>query len=199
VSGVGRTTATAAARELVDGHRPRLLVSAGFAGALDPALRRGVVVRPDLAVLDGEARRISLLPGPCPDHPAAMPVTIVTADAVAGSVASKRALAARSGGQLVDMETFAVAEVAEMAGLPCAAERVISDDAHESLPREVAALAAPQSALRRLGAAVNAIGRRPAAALDLWRLWEHSVRDARALAAAVTDVIRQAPGPLSGP
>ena len=44
---------------------------------------------------------------------------------------------------------------------PARAVRVISDDATEDLPREIAALAAPQSALRRLGAAFNAVGHRP--------------------------------------
>jgi nucleoside phosphorylase len=62
------------------------------------------------------------------------------------------------------METFAVAEVAAEAGLPCLAVRVISDNAHETLPGEVASLSAPQSPLRRLGAVVGAVGRRPAAA-----------------------------------
>jgi len=115
-------------------------------------------------------------------------------DAVAATVEMKRRLAARTGGKLVDMETFAVAEVAAAAGLPCAAVRVISDDARETLPGEVAALSAPQSPLRRLGAAVGAVGRRPAAAVDLWRLWERSVVDSRTLAAAVVDAISVWPG-----
>lgn len=187
-SGVGRAAAAAAARQLIDGHRPRLIISAGFAGGLDPELQRGVAVRPEHAVMDEANRRIGLAVPAGPT--ASSSLTIVTVDAVAATVGMKRSLAARSGGQLVDMETFAVAEIAAAAGLPCAAVRVISDDAHETLPGEVTALSAPQSTLRRLGAAVGAVGRRPAVAVDLWRLWERSVVDSRTLADAVVDAIR---------
>ena len=188
ISGVGRVAAAAAARQLIDGHQPRLVVSAGFAGGLDPTLQRGVAVRPNVAVLDPATQPITLA---APSSPtASAPLTIVTVDAVAATVEMKRSLAARTGGQLVDMETFAVAEVAAEAGLPCLAVRVISDDAHETLPGEVASLSAPQSPLRRLGSVVGAVGRRPAAAVDLWRLWERSVVDSRTLADAVADAIR---------
>lgn len=188
ISGVGRAAAAAAARQLVEGHRPRLLVTAGFAGGLDPDLRRGAAVRPVTAVTDDATRPIALAAPP--PSTAGGPLTVVTVDMVAATVAMKQGLAARTGGQLVDMETFAVAEVAVAAGLPCAAVRVISDDAHEALPGEVAALATPQSSLRRLGAVVGALGRRPAVAVDLWRLWERSVVDSRTLADAVADAIR---------
>jgi adenosylhomocysteine nucleosidase len=191
ISGVGRVAAATAARQLIDGHRPRLIVSAGFAGGLDPDLRRGIAVRPEVAVMVHAARRITLAAAP---RPHSKPLAIVTVDAVAATVERKQSLAARSGGQLVDMETFAVAEVAAEAGLPCAAVRVISDDAHETLPGEVASLSAPQSPLRRLGAVVGAVGRRPTAAVDLWRLWERSVVDSRTLADAVADAIRAWPG-----
>jgi hypothetical protein len=76
--------------------------------------------------------------------------------------------------------------------------RVISDDAMQELPREVAALVAPQSSMRRLGAAVAAIGRRPRAALDMWRLYEHAVADGRTLAAALERLIESLPTKPSG-
>src|SRR4051794_30888723 len=40
VAGLGREAARVGAQLLLDGHRPRWIVSAGFAGALDPDLRR---------------------------------------------------------------------------------------------------------------------------------------------------------------
>lgn len=190
ISGVGRAAAAAAARQLVDGHQPRLLISAGFAGGLDPDLRRGAAVRPDTVVTEGSSRRLPLA---VPPGVAALgPLTIVTVDVVAATVEMKRRLAARTGGRLVDMETSAVADVAAAAGVPCAGVRVISDDAGETLPGEVAALAAPQSPLRRLGTLVGAVGRRPAAAVDFWRLWERAVVDSRTLAAALDEAIREA-------
>ena len=191
VCGAGRAAAAAAASQLIDGHHPGLLITAGFAGGLDPGLQRGVAVRPAVVLLAPEGRRIALVPESTTGVSAATPLTIVTTDTIAATTTDKRALAAGTGGHLVDMETFAVAEAATAAGLPCAAVRVISDDARETLPGEVAALAAPQSSWRRVGAVINAVGRRPGAAQDLWRLWERSVVDARTLAAAVVELIAQ--------
>lgn len=188
IGGVGTAAASRAARMLVAGHRPALLVSAGFAGGLDPALVRGAVVRPAVAIADGDPRRIPLARTAADGPGADGGTTIVTVAGIVATPDAKRALAARSGAQVVDMETHAVAEVAAAAALPCAAVRVISDAAHEALPREVADLARPQSALRRFGAALGAVGRRPRAALDLWQLYEHAVIDARTLAAALREV-----------
>ena len=185
VGGVGTAAAARAARLLVAGHRPRTLVSAGFAGGLDPTVPRGAVVRPTTAIVDGAPHDLPLTVFTTRDDAGLPPLTIVTVAAVVGTPDEKRMLAARTGAHLVDMETHAVARVAAEAGLPCAAVRVVSDDAAQALPHEVAALARPQSALRRLGAAVAAVGRRPGVARDLWRLYEHAVVDAKILATAL--------------
>lgn len=185
VGGVGAGAAARAARLLVAGHRPRLLVSAGFAGGLDAALARGTVVRPTVSVADGAGDPLALTAA---GGPLSEPLTIVTVADVVVTPAAKRALAARAHAHLVDMETHAVAEVAHAAGIPCAAVRVISDAVDDTLPREVAALARPQSTMRRLGAALGAVGRRPRAALDLWRLYEHAVVDAKTLAQALAEL-----------
>lgn len=186
VGGTGSAAAVRAARLLVDGHRPGLLVSAGFAGGLAPALLRGAVVRPAVSVGDHDPRPLPLDTRGCPTD--AAPLTIVTVADVVTTPAAKRSLADRTAAHLVDMETRAVAEVAAAAGLPCASVRVISDAVDDELPREVAALARPQSTMRRLGAALGAIGRRPRAALDLWQLYEHAVVDAKTLARAITEL-----------
>ncbi len=197
VAGIGAAAAAAATRLLVEGHRPRLLITAGFAGGLDPALFRGSVVRPGVSLAESGADPIRLSPIGTVAESASRAAAIITVSAVAATVEAKRLLATRFGAQLVDMETHAVASVARAAGIACAAVRVISDDASQELPREVAALAAPQSSLRRLGAAVGAIGRRPRAAVDLWRLWEHAVIDGKTLAAALVELVQAVPGPPS--
>jgi adenosylhomocysteine nucleosidase len=190
VGGIGADAAARAARLLIDGHRPRLLVSAGFAGGLDPALARGALVRPTLVVDEAGGGALPLALVSAAETTA--PLTICTVRRIVRSPDEKRALAAASGAALVDMETHAVARVAAAAGLPCAGVRVVSDDATQALPREVAALAAPQSALRRFGAAVGSLARRPGAAVDLWRLWEHAVIDGRTLAAGLAETCRSA-------
>lgn len=190
VSGAGIDRATRACRQLIAGHRPQLIVSAGFTGALSERVARGQVVglvrafRRDhdpiaLAVARTMAR--------------AEQFTILTVDHVICTPADKRSLAAATGADLIDMETWGVAQVAHDAGLECVGLRVVSDAVAEELPREMATLVQPQSSLRRFGAALRAIGRRPGAAVDMWRLWENAVVDARTLAAALEPFIGSLP------
>ncbi len=195
VAGAGAEAAQRATRLLIDGHRPRLILSAGFAGGLDPALVRGTAVSPRQALTrTGGPPIVCTATGQgslstSPIGPSAgiqsSDLAIVSVDHVVATAAAKRELAVASGASLVDMETYAVATVAQAAGLACVSIRVISDDSSQELPREIAALVQPQSGMRRLGAALGAIGRRPRAAVDMWRLWEHAVVDGRTLARAI--------------
>lgn len=187
VGGSGRAAAARAARSILVGHRPRLLVSAGFCGGLDPRFGRGQVVEPKSTVLEGEDAPLPLTSA---GHAAA--ATIVTVAAVVPTAAAKRALARRTGAQLVDMETHAVAREAATAGVPCTALRVVSDDATTDLAPEIASLGAPLSPLRRLGLAVGAVARRPRAAADLWGAWERAVVDGRTLGAALVALVAAA-------
>jgi hypothetical protein len=41
--------------------------------------------------------------------------------------------------------------------------------------------------MRRAGAVIGMLGRRPRAALDLWQLWERAVVDGRTLSAALVN------------
>lgn len=194
VAGVGRDAARRAARFMVDGHRPRLLVSAGFAGGLDPSLPRGALVEP--VVVRDEFGAAATLPLAAAGQGGG---AIVTVDRIVRTPREKAALAAATAAVIVDMETLAVAEVARDAGLPCRAVRVISDAAGDELPPDVTRLIAPQSAFRRAGSVLGMLGRRPRAALDLWQLWERAVVDGRTLADALVTLCRSLPEAESRP
>ena len=58
-SGAGRENAARAAEVLIDGHRPKIVVSAGFAGGLDPSLKRHDILLAD-SVIDSSGRQIIL-------------------------------------------------------------------------------------------------------------------------------------------
>lgn len=178
VGGVGTERAARAAALLVEGHRPRMLASAGFAGGLQPGCPRGALVAVTRALRSG-ATACELADLALPALPRG---TIVTVDDPVSTPAAKRALGGSTGAALVDMETHAVASVARSTGLPCAGLRVVSDAVDDRLPPEVTGLSRPQSGWRRLGAAMGAVGRRPGAVIDLWRLWERAVVDGRRLA-----------------
>lgn len=182
VAGVGVERAARACRLLVDGHRPRVVISAGFAGALCADLDRGCVVGPQLTV---RAATDPIHLAPVESIPAVRPLTIVTVDRIVSTVAEKQRLATETAADLVDMETWAVAREALAAGVPCRCLRVVSDAATDTLPPEIATLAEAASPWRRLGATLRTVGSRPAAAADLWRLYERAVVDSRTLADAL--------------
>lgn len=190
VGGAGADRAARACRLIVEGHRPRLIISAGFAGALATGFVRGTVVMPGRAFRAGDAVLDLVAGGEPRNEP--LP-TIVTVDRVACSADDKRALADATGADLVDMETWGVARAARDAGLGCACLRVVSDTATDDLPLEVASLVKPQSGLRRLGAALRALSQRPGAAVDMWRLWENAVVHGRLLADALERHIARIP------
>lgn len=187
VGGVGSARAERATRLLVDGHRPRTLISAGFAGALDRSLARGSVVHPSAVrgLADGTVRHLDGQGGPL----------LVTVDAIVRTAAEKHAMADATGATIVDMETLAVADVARQAGLPCHGLRVISDAAGDELPADIGRLLKPQSATRKVGAVLGLLSRRPRAAMDLWHLWERAVVDGRTLSDALVELIGRLPSP----
>ena len=192
VSGAGVSAAGRAATMLVEGHAPALLVSAGFAGGLAPSLVRGALVLPTRVVREGSGS-LSLAPPPIDLAGAIIGGDVVTVDTIVTTSAAKRALHSATGAVIVDMETHAVASAAAAANIPCASVRIVSDAAGDELPADIARLVAPQSAFRRAGAALAALGRKPTAAGTLWRLWEHAVVDGRALAAALEKLVATLP------
>lgn len=193
IGGVGGAAATRATQLLIDGHRPERLVSAGFAGGLSPELQQGQLIYPSRLLDGSEAGRPPLGVDPELAEPLWAAVSsdtrsLVTVDHIIGDAAAKQQLHDRTGADLVDMETFAVATVAAAAGLSVLACRVVSDAAGDTLPREVAQVSKPQSTMRRFGTVLGAIGRRPKAALDFWKLWEQSLTQSQRLGQGLADL-----------
>ena len=186
ISGVGQEAARNAAQLIIDGHQPHTLISAGFAGALAPHLEHGTVLVPE-RILDDNQQCIyplghsdqSLWPG---ENIIDSKATLITVDSVITSKEKKARLRQETHADLVDMESAAVALVAQNANVQFLAVRVISDTSEETLPPEVSRLSQPQSPMHRFGAALAAITRRPAAVTDLWRLWEQGMSCSRTLA-----------------
>jgi adenosylhomocysteine nucleosidase len=142
VSGIGTAAAKRASMELIAAGATAL-VSWGMAGALDPTLTAGTVCLPS-EVISSDGRcfiaahpwreaLVALLAGN-------RPVTcgrLLTSSQAIGTVAAKEVAYAATGAHAVDMESSAVAQVAEMHGLPFIAVRVIVDTAGDVLPRAV--------------------------------------------------------------
>lgn len=142
VAGMGSENATHAAHRLVEAGA-RGLVSWGCAAALSPTLKPGDLCLP-AEIVDTHAGRwaasrswherarralqgaVELSPG-----------TLLTADQPAATSAEKRTLAAQFHAIAVDLESAAVAAVAQKRKVPFLAVRAIADPADMGLPRAV--------------------------------------------------------------
>jgi adenosylhomocysteine nucleosidase len=182
LTGMGRPRAQRGAELLLDGHRPRWLVSAGFAGALDPTLERNQIVLPDRVVnLEGGSFAIDLSVPPEARAQGLRSGTLVTVDDVVRTAVEKAALRQKTGAHVVDMETSAIAALCGNRGVRFLPVRVVSDDARSDLPPEILAIVGRSGGLR-LGATVGALWKRPSSVKDLLRLRQHAVEAAERLA-----------------
>jgi hopanoid-associated phosphorylase len=135
--GIGEQAAARAAEGL-HAAGATSLVSFGLAGALDTALRPGNLVLPEL-IQAGRPFHVDLpwrnrLRDLLPSHIHVASGTLAASRHVLTSAAEKLALAQDTGACAVDMESGAIAEVAERAGLPFLAVRAISDPIDFSPP-----------------------------------------------------------------
>lgn len=178
-SGMGLDRAATAARRLVDDVSPDHIVVVGVAGGLGPTTVGGLV-RPE--VVEDRASGESFVASPIAEA-AGM---ISSSDDFALSPAIVDRLIA-AGVLAVDMETAAVARVADERGLPWSAVRVISDLVTDHPDDAVLGLAHPDGR-PDLAAAARFVLRNPRRVPQLVRLG----RDARrAATAAAVETARQ--------
>jgi adenosylhomocysteine nucleosidase len=194
-TGVGRDSARRAfdwllGTPLLDNvpYRPKVVVSAGFCGALRPGYRVGDVVVADEVVADGKS-----WPVPWPGELAAgewqPPLhhdRLLCASHLVGDVAEKEALA-REGAGVVDMESAEVAQACRKAGVPFGCVRVVSDDCRTPLsPKLVSCLSGGRVAPLRLLAATASS---PSLVPQMWRLARQTQLAAGQLALALGELL----------
>jgi adenosylhomocysteine nucleosidase len=137
LTGVGRQNAEKSLREFLATHSPKLVLTCGFAGGLNPQLKLGEVI----FETSDENLRAKLLGA------ATKQLKIFCADRIATTVAEKKKLRAETGADVVEMESGAIHAVCRERGIPCAIVRVISDTADEDLPLDFNLLAKPDKNL----------------------------------------------------
>jgi adenosylhomocysteine nucleosidase len=202
VSGMGRTAAADSARALIEAGATAL-ASWGMAGGLDPALEPGAILLPtEVEALSGgsivttHSWRERLIASIAAHQPVARGKLVTSARAV-GSLAEKARLFRETAAAAVDMESWAVAQVANIRRLPFIAVRVIVDSADDSLPRAVA-VAADSAGYLRTWRLIGALARSPAQLPPLLRLARRYRAASRSLAmvARTTSLARSLPTPL---
>jgi hopanoid-associated phosphorylase len=157
VTGMGLEAAAAGTGRLIAGGADAL-ISFGMAGGVDPQLPAGClflpteVCTPEGAVLPCDAQWHEELRRAL-EHAVAQG-RLASVRAPLATAAAKAALRQATGARAVDMESSAVAQLAQRHALPFVALRAIIDDAHAELPGAVAAAtgADGQVAAWRVGA-----------------------------------------------
>jgi adenosylhomocysteine nucleosidase len=146
------------------------LLSFGLAGALDPKLRPGALVVADQVITDQGP------PLPCDPRWTARLLSlsggskgpVLGQSEAAPEAATKRRLHEEFSALTIDMESHAVAQAAQQAGLPFAVLRAVVDEAGGDLPRT--ALAAIESGEYRPWRSLTALAQHPGELPALLRL-----------------------------
>ena len=137
LTGIGRQNAEKSIREFLATNSPKLVLTCGFAGGLNPDLKLGDVV---FETPDENLRAKLLAVG-------AKPAKFFCADRIATTVAEKKKLRDETGADTVEMESAAIHAVCRERGILCATVRVISDTAAEDLPLDFNKLSKPDRSL----------------------------------------------------
>ncbi len=114
--------------------------------------------------------------------------TIISTLHTITSTEDKRALAQRSGADLVDLESAAFAEAASAAGRRWAIVRGVSDGLHDALPEAIDEWVDEQGRART-SAVIAAIVRRPAMVSEVRRLRADSIEAMNAVARVIDSML----------
>lgn len=198
--GIGPDSAARAAADFFKSpEHPFSLCSAGFCGGLADGLAVGDVVLAT-AIAEGDAakrERIEIPPKLLKDISESLKAagiafhsgTIVSVRDPVLQSAAKRALGSSNSALAVDMESYAIAEIARLHGINFFAVRVVSDAVGDELPAEVGEFLDADGKVRTTVVARFALGG-PANMKKLWELKGRSDKAAKALTAAWTVILR---------
>jgi nucleoside phosphorylase len=125
VTGMGRKNSERALLQSLPKSLPGLVLTCGFAGALDPRLKIGNVV----FEVDPESRL-----APSLQEAGAAPAIFHCATRVATTIAEKTALRKSTGADVVEMESQFIRRICRDKKIPSATVRAISDSALDDLP-----------------------------------------------------------------
>jgi len=193
-SGVGCEASSRATQALIVGHRPRWVISAGFAGGLHESMARGDILMAD-QIINTSDRQLDIdLMFDRESLAATRHVhlgRLLTTDRVIADPKEKQALGKRYGAMAVDMETMGVADVCRQEKVRFLSVRVITDPVDHALPHDIDYLAKQRTTAGRLGAAAGAIFRRPASIKDMWQLKEDALLASERLAKFLAGVMAQ--------
>lgn len=182
-TGVGTTAMQSALDWLFDNHRPKLILSAGYAGALHDDLKVGDTMLVSRVLDSGGEEWPVPWPGESYDCPLlTMPHFIATPE-------EKRDLAIKHRARIVDMESAVVARECAKRGIPFGCLRAISDTVEPALsPQIVRLLSNGRVPVGRLSLAIL---RKPGLVPELIRLARQTRLASFRLGEALADLLKK--------
>ena len=129
-TGVGEQITRRRISNFLQNHKPELLVSSGFAGALTDQLRVGDILLADNYSAPEHVARARRSLSSSGTHVG----SLFTAPAIVDSVSQRGDLARESASIAVDMETRFIAEACRQSAVPMLAMRAISDSPSAPMP-----------------------------------------------------------------
>jgi adenosylhomocysteine nucleosidase len=180
MTGMGRKNAASNVRDAIDRVRPERVITAGFAGGLNPALKWGTV----LYEQDFDA-------GFAPDLEAlgAVSAKFHCHRRVAITVEEKAGLWRETGADAVEMESSVIRTICKEYHIPSATIRVISDDATQDLPLDFNALMTSEDRINYLKL-FGAVLRRPGRIPKLFKFQQQIHGAAQKLGSVLEDLLR---------
>jgi adenosylhomocysteine nucleosidase len=180
ITGMGRDNARKAAQRILAQERPGCVITAGFAGGLNPEIPTGTVI---YSALPGSSLASNL------EKTGARPVRFHCAERIAVTVEEKALLRQQTGADAVEMESAVIEEVCRESNIPSATVRVISDAAGENLPLDFNQLLTSRFQIH-FGKLARELLVAPGKIPALLRLRKQTARAARRLAATLLAVTR---------
>jgi len=182
LTGIGQRNAKRALEAALAKQTPRLVLTCGFAGGLDPSLATGTVV---FAVDPETALESSLRAA------GAGPARFHCAPRVATAAEQKRALWESTGADAVEMESGIICELCRARNIPSGIIRVILDTASEDLPLDFNELMTENDRMD-YGKLAGKLFRSPGKVGSLLRLQKQSTEAAKRLAGVLNGVLLSA-------
>jgi adenosylhomocysteine nucleosidase len=179
VTGIGRLNAAENIRDAIARVQPERVITAGFAGGLNPRLKCGAIVyEQDFDA--GFGRELEEL--------GAIPVRFHCHRRVAITVPEKSALWRETGADAVEMESSVIRTICREFKIPSATVRVISDDSRQDLPLDFNALMTSDDRINYLKL-IWAVLSRPSRIPKLIQFQHQTLDAARKLGAVLEDLL----------
>jgi adenosylhomocysteine nucleosidase len=184
-TGVGEKTCRERIGNFLRDQQFELLISAGFAGALNHELQiNDVLVAKNFSTID--LKQAHSLFSPLVIHP----IDLLTVRAVIDSSDDRERMARESGASAVDMETESIAGACAVHGIPLLALRVITDTPTQPFPAPPSILFDIQQQRTHIAALAKFFLARPTRIPSLVQFGRRTARARKTLADALVEVVR---------